>query len=75
MPKSIVGGFGSGNVEEIFLSSDKPVLYNGQPIGIILAATFNLANEAAKRVKITYRKPETRKCCERWNVLFVKLVF
>lgn len=59
MPKSIVGGFGSGNVEEIFLSSDKPVLYHGQPVGIILATTFQLANQAAKKVKITYRKPET----------------
>lgn len=42
MPKSVVGGFGSGNVEQIFLSNDKPVLYNGQPVGIILAATFAL---------------------------------
>ncbi len=62
MPKSIVGGFGSGNVEEIFLSSDKPVLYNGQPVGVILATTFQLANEAVKKVKITYRKPETSEC-------------
>lgn len=63
MPKAIVGGFGSGNVEEIFLSSDKPVLYNGQPVGVIVATTFHLANEAAKKVKITYKKPETRKYC------------
>lgn len=62
MPKAIVGGFGSGNVEEILLSSDKPVLYNGQPVGVILASTFTLANAAAKKVKITYRKPEMREC-------------
>lgn len=61
MPKSIVGGFGSGNIEEIFLSSDKPVLYHGQPVGIILATTFQLANQAVNKVKITYRKPETEK--------------
>lgn len=61
MPKSVVGAFGSGNVEEIFLSADKPVLYNGQPIGLIVATTFNLANLAVKKVKISYRKPEIRK--------------
>ncbi|KAJ6635263.1 Xanthine dehydrogenase [Pseudolycoriella hygida] len=58
MPKSVVGAFGSGNVEEIFLSKENPVLYNGQPVGVILADTFALANKAAKKVKIAYKKPE-----------------
>lgn len=42
---------------------DKPVPYNGIPVGIILASTFALANEAVKKVKITYKKPDTRKSC------------
>lgn len=60
MAASVVGAFGSLNVEEIFLSKEKPVLYNGQPVGIILAETFALANKAAKKVKISYKKPETK---------------
>lgn len=61
MPKSVVGAFGCSSVEEILLSRDNPVAYNGQPVGIILATTFHLANEAAKKVQITYKQPETRK--------------
>lgn len=60
MPASVVGAFGSGNVEEIFLNKANPVLYNGQPLGIILANTFSLANKAAKKVKITYKQPEVK---------------
>lgn len=55
MPKSITAGIGATFVEEIFLGTESPVLYNGQPIGIILADSFALANKAAKEVKITYK--------------------
>ncbi|KAJ6642124.1 Indole-3-acetaldehyde oxidase [Pseudolycoriella hygida] len=61
MPKSIVGGIGSNAVEEIFLGDNSPVLYNGQPIGVILADSFTLANRAAKKVKITYKLEEDAK--------------
>lgn len=61
MPASVAGSMGSGNVEQIFLSKDNPVLFNGQPVGIILANTFTLANKAAKKVKITYNKPAVKK--------------
>lgn len=60
MPAAIVGALGSTDAEEIFLSKGSPVLYNGQPVGIILAETFALANKAAKRVKILYKKPENK---------------
>lgn len=60
MPASIVGAFGSGGVEQIFLSEENPVLYNGQPIGIILADTLILANQAAKKVRISYKNPEVK---------------
>lgn len=58
MPKSIVASIGAMQVEEIFLGAESPVLYNGQPIGVILADTFVLANLAAKKVKITYKVAE-----------------
>lgn len=60
MPASIVGAFGSGGVEQIFLSEDNPVLYSGQPVGIILADTFALANRAAKKVRISYKNPTVK---------------
>lgn len=43
-------------IEEILLDSNSAVGYNGQPVGIILADTFALANYAAKFVSITYMK-------------------
>lgn len=60
MPASVVGAFGSASVEEIFLSKENPILYNGQPVGIVLADTFALANKAAKKVKIAYTKPKVK---------------
>lgn len=38
--------------EEIFCSSD--VKFHGQPVGILLANTSDLANKAAEFVDITY---------------------
>lgn len=60
MPASVVAIFGSGNVEEVFLSKGNTVLYHGQPVGVILAENFALANKAAKKVKISYKKPEAK---------------
>lgn len=39
-------------VEEIFCSSE--VKFHGQPVGIILATTHELANKASEFVDITY---------------------
>ncbi|XP_055537409.1 xanthine dehydrogenase-like [Wyeomyia smithii] len=38
--------------EEIFCS--RKVLYHGQPVGIVVAETFTLADQASKSVKIAY---------------------
>jgi xanthine dehydrogenase/oxidase len=40
--------------EEIFCSSD--VKFHGQPVGIILAETNDLANRAAELVDVIYEK-------------------
>ncbi|XP_012221434.1 xanthine dehydrogenase/oxidase isoform X2 [Linepithema humile] len=48
------------NQDEI-LFADKDVLYAGQPVGVIAAETHNLANEAAKLVKIKYSESLKKK--------------
>lgn len=40
--------------EEIFVGVKSRVAFNGQPCGIILAETFDLANLAAAKVDVTY---------------------
>ncbi|XP_062550716.1 uncharacterized protein LOC134215576 [Armigeres subalbatus] len=45
---------GAPRVEEVFCSGE--VLYHSQPIGIIVAETFELATRAASLVKTTYEK-------------------
>lgn len=47
--------------EDEILFVEKDVLYAGQPVGVIVAETHNLANEAAKLVKIKYSEPLKRK--------------
>jgi len=40
--------------EDELLFAEKDVLYAGQPVGVIVAETHNLANEATKLVEIRY---------------------
>lgn len=47
--------------EDEILFAEKDVLYAGQPVGVIVADTHNLANEAAKLVKIKYSESLKRK--------------
>lgn len=45
--------------EQIF--ADKTILYNGQPVGVIVANDFHLANYAATKVKINcYNKGDIK---------------
>ncbi|XP_012058303.1 PREDICTED: xanthine dehydrogenase-like [Atta cephalotes] len=40
--------------EDELLFAEKDILYAGQPVGVIVAETHNVANEAAKLIEITY---------------------
>lgn len=42
--------------EEIFCSGD--ILYHGQPLGVIVADTFDLANYAATLIDVKYEKSD-----------------
>lgn len=46
--------FGILEEEEIFVGQNSDILFYGQPAGLILADTFQIANSAASKVKITY---------------------
>ncbi|XP_058120344.1 xanthine dehydrogenase/oxidase-like isoform X1 [Anopheles ziemanni] len=50
-------GFMGPHDEEIFCS--EKALYHGQPLGLVVADTFNLANRASKLVKVDYEKTNT----------------
>uniref|UniRef100_A0A182JVL2 Indole-3-acetaldehyde oxidase n=1 Tax=Anopheles christyi TaxID=43041 RepID=A0A182JVL2_9DIPT len=58
---SLKGGYNTAfpfrNVPEEILCSGK-VLYHGQPVGIVVAKTFELAAEAATMVQMTYGEPD-----------------
>lgn len=44
--------------EEIFVGQNSRVLFNGQPCGVILADSHDLANYAASKVSIIYGDKE-----------------
>lgn len=46
--------FGNSEIEEIFCSGE--VAFHGQPVGVAIAETFELANRAAKLVDVCYEK-------------------
>ncbi|XP_058053764.1 xanthine dehydrogenase/oxidase-like [Anopheles bellator] len=52
-------GFMGSHDEEIFAS--EKALYHGQPIGLVVADTFALANRASKLVKVQYEKTTVRR--------------
>lgn len=47
--------------QDELLFAEKDVIYAGQPVGVIVAETHNLANEAAKLVEIKYSESLKRK--------------
>jgi xanthine dehydrogenase molybdopterin-binding subunit B len=47
--------------EDEILFAEKDILYAGQPVGVIVAETHNLANEAAALVKIKYSESLKKK--------------
>lgn len=46
--------FGNQEIEEIFCSGE--IAFHGQPVGIIVANTFELANFATKLVEVSYER-------------------
>lgn len=47
--------------QDELLFVEKDILYAGQPVGVIVAETHNLANQAAQLVDVTYSEPLSRK--------------
>lgn len=48
-------------INDEILFAEKDVIYAGQPVGVIVAETHNLANEAAKLVEIKYSETLKKK--------------
>lgn len=48
--------------EQILVGEHKPIAFNGQPCGIVLADSFKLANHAATKVRIIYGDKEGSIC-------------
>lgn len=57
--------------EEIFVGVDSKILYYGQPCGMILANSMDLAYYAASQVKITYKKVKGKESIVSGNLLDV----
>lgn len=49
-----------GEPEEIFVGPNSEVKFYGQPIGVIVAETMDLANLAATQVRVTYVEPSSQ---------------
>lgn len=56
--------------EEIFIGENSRVLFNGQPCGIILADTFDLANYAATKVKVIYGEKDGNLPIKYYSILY-----